>query len=340
MRVAVVHNDDGDRVLYRAGPPAQERMSPGTLRALLSALEEAGHEPSVVQADADLSRNVEEVLGGGDRPRGVALNRAYGLQGEARYVHAAAVLEALGVPFTGAGPLGHALCLDKLATRLVLADAGLPVPPAVHLGTGTPLSSALARVGLPAIVKPRGESASLGMHLVQDEDALEETVEAVRREFGTPLLERFVPGREVQVALLGTDPPRPLPATEVDFGPGPRIITREDKEGTSERRNVIRPADLDGPQVFQAQELAVRAFDALGCRDYARVDMRLDGEGNFWILEVNSLPGLGGLSTFPYAASLAGMDLATVLDRLVRDAWDRWLRSARTQVPREREATP
>jgi D-alanine-D-alanine ligase len=246
---------------------------------------------------------------------------------------AAAVLELLGVPFTGSRAGAMWLTTDKLATRAVLASCGLPVAPGGRLWCDDP--GILDTVPAPWIIKPGWEDASVGLEgspvCFTREQALARGRELERRFAGQPLvLEHFLPGREFNVALLanGTGP-QVLPVAEmafIDFPPDiPALISYEGKwlvgsfaDEHTQRR--FPSDDEDGELLTEVRELARRAWQVCGLSGYARVDMRLDEDGRPNILEVNANPCLSAEAGFVIAASNAGLTPGMVIDRILQAA--------------------
>ncbi len=172
----------------------------------------------------------------------------------------------------------------------------------------------------PVIVKPRNEAVSFGVKVAEDAAEAREAARVIFERFQqSVLVERYIAGREVNVGLLGNAPAAAFPPAELDFGEGgPQIYTYEDKVRTSGRTVGVRcPADLDEAQASEVQELSKRAFHALGCVDCARVDLRIDGDGVPYVLEVNSLPSLGQNGSFVKGAEAVGLDFPALVNRLV-----------------------
>ncbi|MCK5940834.1 MAG: ATP-grasp domain-containing protein, partial [Planctomycetes bacterium] len=179
----------------------------------------------------------------------------------------------------------------------------------------------------PLIVKPRNEAVSFGIKIVNDEQELRDAAAVIFEKFRQPVLvERFIQGREVNVGLIGNGANvESLPPAELVFGEGPQIYTYEDKTRKSGREVRVQcPADLDEETSKKVRELAAGAFRALGCLDCARVDMRLDEDGNPYILEINSLPSLGEHGSYVNAAGAAGLDFCGLVNRLVEVASTRY----------------
>jgi D-alanine-D-alanine ligase len=326
MKVAVLYNRDSQNVINLFGQPNREKMGLKLVKRITDALKEGRHQPAAFESDKDLIDRLEEFMPRvvkGERP-GLVLNLSYGIQGQARYTHVPSILEMIGIPYVGSGPVAHSIALDKVVTKVMLVQRGLPTPGFAVLEN--PEFDA-PDLGFPLIVKPKHEAVSFGIRVVNDEGELREAAAKIFDMFGqSVLVERFVEGREVNVGLLGNAPPEPLPPVELSFdGSGPTVYSYEDKMGTSGRTvDLLCPAPIGSALSRKAQNLARRAFEAVGCYDCARVDMRLDAEDHLWILEINSLPSLGPRGSYVRAAAGAGLDFTALVNRLVEVASARY----------------
>lgn len=326
MKVAVVSNTQDADVLVRRGRKARESYNDETISWIIDALEKAGHEAAHVEGDARLIDRLGDFLNPERHPRwpGLVLNLAYGVQGRLRYVHVPGLLEMLGIPYVGSGPLAHALCSDKITTKIICRHCGLPTPDFAVL---THLDFTAPEIGYPLVVKPRAETTSMGIEKVENEEELREVVREDLRRFRQPVLaERYVEGREINVSVLGNNPPRALPLLEIridDANPG--IYSEDDKLHDSGREiELICPASLEQELAEHAVELALRACRVLGCEDWARADFRLDDDGNVQLLEVNSMPHVNPESSFVASARQAGMESDQLLDEVIAVASERW----------------
>ena len=326
MKVVVVFNRSSQGVINIFGLPNRERIGLRTIQRVVDALRKADHQVTSMEGDKDLVDRLEEFMPRvvhGERP-GLVFNVSYGVQGQARYTHVPSILEMVGIPYVGSGPMGHSLSLDKVVTKMILRQNGLPTPDfaVLHSPTGP-----LPELSYPLIVKPRNESVSFGLKVVHDDAELRAAATVIFNEFQQPVLvEQFIAGREINVGLLGNSPPEAFPPVELSFGEGqPAIYTYEDKVGKSGRTiGHLCPAPLEPALDRHARELAVGAFQALGLSDCARVDMRLDSEGRLYILETNSLPSLGEHGSYLVGANEVGLDFAAVVNRLVEVASSRY----------------
>ena len=327
MRVAVVYNRDSQSVINLFGLPNREKIGMRTIRRLTDALRSGGHRVIALEGDKDLVDRLEEFMPRvlkGERP-GMVFNVSYGIQGQARYTHVPSILEMVGIPYVASGPLAHSLALDKVVTKMILKQNGLPTPAFVVLED--PEATVPEDLPYPMVVKPKNEAVSFGLKIVHDENELREGARVIFDQFRQAVLaEQYIEGREINVGILGNDPPQAFPPVELDFGSdGPAIYTYEDKTGRSGRTIGHKcPAPIGEELSARAQELAVRAFKALGCADCARVDMRLDDRGELYILEINSLPSLGEHGSYLVGAQEVGLDFPAFVNRLIEVASARY----------------
>ncbi|MHC5065080.1 MAG: ATP-grasp domain-containing protein [Planctomycetota bacterium] len=326
MKVAVVYNRQSKKVINVLGLQNREKYGKEAIDRVVAALRKGGHQVKTFEGDKDLIDALEDFMPRvvkGERP-GMVFNLAYGVQGQARYTHVPGILEMVGLPYVGSGPMAHSLALDKVVAKMIFLQNGLPTPAFAVLESK---DFELPEVPFPQIVKPRNEAMSFGLKIVHDEAELCEAAGVILDEFQQAVLvEQYIEGREVNVGLIGNSPVDALPPAELSFGgDGPRVYTVEDKRGKSGRTvAVICPADLDAEQTARVQEIARGAFNALGCVDCARVDLRMDEAGDFYILEVNSLPSLGEHGSFVQAAEAVGMDFPALIQRLLEVASARY----------------
>lgn len=369
MKIAVVHNGNHAGILARFGRPCPERYSLRHVNLVADSLRSVGHTVEVLEADIHLFDHLRafattggplftDLLAGPDGnqsgattfdhlPTAMVFNMAYGIQGDARYTHLPGMLELAGIPYTGSSPLGHALALDKVITKILMLDAGVPTPAYRVLGdVHNPQAATAGTVGLsyPLIVKPRHESTSYGLRLVQDQTELDAAVTAIVQTYQqTALVEEYIDGREVCIGILGNDPVEFLPPVELDFGDRSlRLMTWDDKyhKRMDEPRKVC-PAPLASDMVQQLNQLALATFRACHLRDYARVDIRIDPQGRPFVLEVNSMASLGDGGSYVTAAKAAGYTFATLANRIVEVAHQRHLDMAkRTPAPAKPPTTP
>lgn len=326
MKIAVVYNRESQNVINLFGVPNREKYGKAAIKRIVEALKAGGHQVATFEGDKQLIANLEKFMPRvvkGELP-GLVFNISYGIQGQARYTHVPSILEMVGVPYVGSGPLAHSLALDKVVAKMIFRQKGLPTPDFAVLETP---DFEMPPLAFPMIVKPKNEAVSFGLKIVNDEAELREAAGVIFDRFKQPVLaEQYIDGREINVGLLGNNPPETLPPVELIFGEGgPPVYTYEDKVHKSGREVIPKcPADLTPKQEATARELAVRAFAALGCCDCSRVDMRLDADGNFYILEINSLASLGVGGSYVAAAKQINLDYTQLINRLVEVASARY----------------
>jgi D-alanine-D-alanine ligase len=327
MIIAVVRNAARDGVIAKFGKPCPEKYHKRTVQLVVDGLLAGGHTVGLLEGDKTLLAELERLMPADPvtgQPTGLVLNMAYGIQGESRYTHVPAMLEMAGVPYTGATPLGHGVSLDKAVAKTLMRAAGVPTPASVLMERpGAPCSE----LRFPLVVKPRHESTSYGISLVHDRNELDTAVESVVTKFDqAALVEEYIDGREVCVALLGNDPPDALPAVELDFkGRALRLMTWDDKyHRRSDEPDKICPADLPQSILEEVEEVALMTFQACHARDYARVDIRIGQDGRPYVLEINSMASLGPGGSFVCAAKAAGFSFDDLVCRIVEVAHQRY----------------
>ena len=226
----------------------------------------------------------------------------HGMDGEDGRIQAA--LDLLGVPYTGAGHLASAVAMDKAVSKQILDACGIPTPKWRLLSYGLDEAEPLAQtLPMPCVIKTIGGGSSLGVYLPEDRTELKRALEEVLRYGAKVLAEERIYGRELTVAVLGD---RWLPAVEtVPAGKEFDYVAKYQAGAAVE----TCPADVP-PAVMQAAgELALRTHRALGLEVYSRTDMILDKDGNLWVLEANSLPGMTPTSFVPKEAAAVGISL-------------------------------
>ncbi|MBA1145210.1 D-alanine--D-alanine ligase family protein [Mesorhizobium neociceri] len=319
MRVAVVWNHDHTGVINRFGQSCLEHYDRERVETVVTALQEGGHETLLCEGDKGLLATLERFMPPDPqaRPSGMVFNMAYGIQGECRYTHVPAMLEMAGVPYTGSSPLGHGLALDKIITKRLIRDRGLLTPNFRVMRCGTENTGDLR---FPLMVKPRHECASFGLQLVHEPAQLRQAVEVIVTHYAQEALaEEYIEGREITVALLGNGDLEVLPMVEYDFGD---CETRHLNWEETPRR--ICPAQIGSKLATMLRNISVATFRACQCRDYARVDLRIDRSGRPFVLEINSMAALGPASNYVLAGTTAGYSFSSLLNRILNIAHTRY----------------
>jgi len=283
-----------------------------------AALRRLGHEVTGVDVDQHLVRTLRA-----ERPDAAFL-ALHGKGGEDGTVQE--VLEILGVPYTGSGVRASERAMDKVVAKATFEAAGLPTPPSFafsedafrELGAADTLGEIRERLGLPLVVKPAKQGSALGVSVAHEPGEIPHALMSALSYDDRVLLERFVPGREIAVSVLGTEEPEALPAVEAR--PRGRDFYDFEARYTPGLTDFVAPAPLEPDQADTAARLALECYAELGCRGFGRVDMILDDEGWFWVLELNTIPGLTDTSLMPKAAEAAGMDFDELIARVLAQA--------------------
>ncbi len=264
-------------------------------------------------------------LGKGELPPlDAALSIAEGYGSRNREAWAPALLEMAGVPCLGSDGLCLSASLDKAWAHRIVAAAGVPVPDPRVVSLGE-LESACAGWEFPLFVKPRWEGTAKGIgprSRVEDAASLARAVARIERDYDQPaLVERFLPGAEYTVTVVGHAPPRALPvlqrALEPTTGIGLHAVERHPAPPGGWCAHT--PGVLDAPLERELERLALLAFDALECRDFARADFRLDAGGHPHFLELNPLPTFAPDGSFAILAEIAGRETAEFVAEILAD---------------------
>lgn len=295
------------RVLVLMGGWSAER--PISLRsgaAVTAALRKAG----IAAAGIDLrqGRDLFAQVASGDR----CFIALHGRGGEDGVVQGA--LEALGIPYTGSGVLGSALGMDKLRSKLLWQGAGLPTPAWQVLTQGFDPRAVVRALGLPLMVKPAEEGSSIGMSRVERVEDLPLAYTRAAECASAVIAERWIQGEEYTVALLGEEA---LPAIRLQT---PHAFYDYDAKYSASDTQYHCPCGLPAAEEQKMAALALRAFTELGGRGWGRVDFMRDADGQFWLLEANTVPGMTDHSLVPMAAKVAGLSMADLCARILREA--------------------
>jgi len=247
----------------------------------------------------------------------LALHGGYGENGAIQ-----GMLEVLGIPYTGSGVLASALAMDKEASKKIFLHHKIPVPPFVVIQRSafsvqrkTPNSELLTPdFNLPWVVKPVAEGSSVGVSIVKEETGFEQALETAYHYGLKAIVEKYIDGKEVHIGILND---RILGGVEVR--PSLEFYSYEAKY-TAGQTEYILPPEIDTKAYERAKVAAFSAHSALGCKGATRVDLRVDGEGNPYVLEVNTIPGMTETSLLPKIAKKAGLDFPALIEEMVRGA--------------------
>jgi len=240
------------------------------------------------------------------------LNLLHGRGGEDGQLQGALALYA--IPVSGSGVLASALAMDKLQTKRVWSAIGLPTPEWRAADSADAAPGLLEQLQLPLFVKPAREGSSVGMSRVDMPEQLAPALRMALQHDRNALVERLIRGPEYTAAILG-DAVLPLIRVET-----PRSFYDYEAKYHAGDTRYHCPCGLPGAREAELADLALRAFDALGCRGWGRIDFMLDEAGRPWLLEANTVPGMTDHSLVPMAAAAAGMDFKALVLRILETA--------------------
>ena len=302
-----------------------EYDSPSTLQAIREAIASWGHEVVDLEATPELPSVLAST------PLDVVFNIAEGLKGRNRESQVPALLELLDIPYTGSDPATLSIALDKGLAKKIVKQQGIHTPTFQLMTTG---KERLLKdfVKFPLMVKPVAEGSSKGVvpkSVCHSEAEVRDVVREIVTKYQQPaLIEEYISGREFTVGLLGERRPKVLPPMEIIFLDKTEknpVYSFEHKLTASDRIRYDVPAQLEPAQLEKLKSAARGAFMALGCRDVARVDFRMDERGRVYFLECNPLPGLTpGWSDLVLIAQGGGMDYRTLIHEIMTGAIRRY----------------
>jgi len=239
----------------------------------------------------------------------IALHGRFGEDGTVQ-----GALEYLGIPYTGSGVMASALAMDKWRTKLLWRAAGLPTPAYELINVRTDPAGLAARLGLPLMVKPAREGSSIGMSKVTSIEKIAPARELAARYDDIVIAERFIEGMELTAGILGE---QPLPLIRLET---PREFYDYQAKYFADDTRYICPCGLPAAQEQSIQQAALEAFRVLGCSGWGRVDAMLDRDGNPYLLEVNTVPGMTDHSLVPMAARAKGISFENLVTRILEGA--------------------
>jgi len=300
-------------VVLMGGTSAEREISLETGKAILQGLRNIGYETFEIDVGSDLPLRLAEI-----RPD-VAFIALHGRLGEDGAVQG--LLEVMRIPYTGSGVLSSALCMDKVFTKKILTYHNLPIVSDVVARKEDDSEEVISKVekvlSFPVMVKPSKEGSSIAVSRADSPDELEIAIKSVFAYDEVVIIEKYIEGKLLTVGLIGKEPII-LPVLEI-----------KPKEGFYDYRNKYEPgrteyevpAKIEKEKFSLAQELSYKAFNALDCKDIARVDLMLEiSTGNIYILEVNTIPGMTTTSLIPKAAKAIGFSFEDVIRIVLQSA--------------------
>jgi len=288
------------------GKTAEREVSLKSGALVLAALRARGVD---AHAFDPAEKDLEALIAGRYQRAFIALHGRFGEDGTLQ-----GALEWLGLPYTGSGVLASALAMDKQRTKLLWQACGIPTPPHELLDARADLKAVAARLGMPLMVKPVNEGSSIGMSKVRAAGGLEEAYALAVNYDRMVMAERFIEGQELTAGILGEEA---LPLIRLET---PRDFYDYEAKYVADDTRYLIPCGLSPARERELQALCLKAFRALGCRGWGRVDLMLDAAGDPWLLEVNTVPGMTDHSLVPMAARAAGLSYEDLCMRILEQA--------------------
>lgn len=296
------------------GPSAEREVSLNTGAAIANALREYGY-TNVVEIDLD-PRNFGKQLA--ESKAEVVFNAVHGLYGEDGRLQT--LLEIREMPYTGSGMIASVSCMDKVITKRMLRDAGISTPACliVNKKESGIKEKIMQRFSLPVVIKPASQGSSIGVEIVKEEKQLDEALANAFKYSRDILVEEFIGGKELTVSMMQKDGEVvALPVIHIAPHSGMYDYHSKYTKGATE---YICPADLDEETTKKVQEISKQAYEVLGCSGVARADVMLDEEGNGYVLEINTVPGMTATSLVPKAAAAAGITFPELCNIILQSA--------------------
>jgi len=288
------------------GKSAEREVSLKSGSMVLAALQRKGvdahpFDPAERGLDALIDEKFQRVF--------IALHGRFGEDGTVQ-----GILEWLGIPYTGSGVLASALAMDKLRTKRIWKAEGLPTAPYAVLTKDSDFKAVARRLGTPLFVKPASEGSSVGMSKVRKAAALDEAFALAVNYDPVVIAEKFIDGPELTISILGE---RVLPVIKIET---PREFYDYEAKYLRDDTRYLIPSGLPARKEKQLQALALKAFRALGCRGWGRVDLMLDRRGRPYLLEINTSPGMTDHSLVPMAARAVGISYEDLCVKILEGA--------------------
>ena len=245
------------------------------------------------------------------------------------------LLEIVGMPYTGSGVKASAIAMHKATAKVLLQRDGIPVPKGAVVWAGgrrAGRSHALPKgMTWPVVVKPAAQGSTIGVSIVRRATDWRSALRRAHAFGREAVVESYIPGHEVAVSVLGgRTRPTALPAIEIVAPDGFYDYAAKYEKG---RTRYLCPAPLPAEVTRRVRDLALRAYEIIGCQGAARVDLRVTPRGRPYVLEVNTIPGMTETSLLPMAAAKAGLDYDTLTERILESAVERWRTSHPSAAP-------
>ena len=287
------------------GPGEEKDVSLKSGEAIKKALNHNGYDVTSIILDKKLEKLVKELLS-----VDLVFLGLHGNIGENGTIQG--FLDALGIIYTGSGPLSSAICMDKNISKIIAKNNGIMTPKWKLCDTVIDD----AKMNYPVIVKPNGQGSTVGLRIAHNESELIPALEYAFNYDNSVLVEEYIQGRELTVMLIDG---KAQPVCEII--PSHEFYDYECKY-TAGMSKYICPAEIDDNISNYVKKISENLFDLLKCENYSRADFRMDDQNKFWFLEMNTLPGMTDTSLAPMSALAAGISFNELIDKIVMHAWN------------------
>ena len=287
------------------GPGEEKDVSLKSGQAIKKALNHNGYDVTSIILDTKLEKLVKELLS-----VDLVFLGLHGNIGENGTIQG--FLDALGIIYTGSGPLSSAICMDKNISKIIAKNNGIMTPKWKLCDTVIDD----AKMNYPVIVKPNGQGSTVGLRIAHNESELKPALEYAFNYDNSVLVEEYIQGRELTVMLIDG---KAQPVCEII--PSHEFYDYECKY-TAGMSKYICPAEIDDNISNYVKKISENLFDLLKCENYSRADFRMDDQNKFWFLEMNTLPGMTDTSLAPMSALAAGISFNNLIDKIVMHAWN------------------
>jgi len=318
MKVGLTYDLKTDYFLKKGDPPDAnaEFDHPDTIKYIANAFESQGFLVQMIGNVSSLLENLDKLN------VDIVFNMSEGLIGRNRESQVPILLEMAGVPFVGADALSLGISLDKIMAKKIFMAEGIPTPRFMEVKTAEGLAQ-LDHLKFPLFVKPRFEGSSKGLtetSRVENKAELKAQVERIISVYKQPaLIEEFIRGEEFTVAMIGNDPPEVLPIVQIKID---GELNLKDKFYTfghikDDKLEYVCPAPISESLKKKLTDLALKTFKAIECRDFGRVDFRVDEKGNPYVLEINPLPSLSTEDVYSVISKVFGITYEKMLGKIL-----------------------
>ncbi len=308
-----------ENILVLMGGTSEEReISLRSGKAVLNALVEMGYPARGIDYNSAV---ISEIIAAKPELVFIALHGKNGEDGTVQ-----GMLETMNIAYTGSGMTTSVLCMDKVLSKKLFEYEGIPsarfrILKKQDLANIVSIQSHLKEdMGLPMVVKASTQGSSIGTYIVRKEEDIIGAIENAFKYSEEVLIEEFIDGKELTVALIGNDQPQVLPIIEITSTNEFYDFESKYTQGMCEH---IIPAGIDHASQDEIGQISQQVYKLMGCKGFARIDFMLDSSGSPYVLEVNTIPGMTEMSLVPDAARAAGMNFEELVERIVRLALEK-----------------